>query len=594
VAPIKRWENLVEMFFDQAEKNADKAFLNSKQSEAWQSISWKDVADKICRLASSLEGLGVKRGDRVVLVSENRPEWLMADLAIMTVGAISVPTYTTYTARDYLHILENSGAKAAIVSTKSLARTFLKAAHQSDDLTDALVIEDPGLEQSLNVRVHLMDTLLSEADPQLGKWQVNAKETNRDDIACLIYTSGTGGAPKGVKIHHGAILHNCEGASCVIESLGLENNAFLSFLPLSHAYEHTAGQFLPISIAAQIWYAEGIEKLATNMEEAQPTIMVVVPRLFEMLRTRLSRQIEKEGGLKKKLFDRCIDIGTKHAKDPSSLSLWENILNPLLSLTVRRKVQKRFGGRVKALVAGGAPLSPDVGYFFSALGLPLLQGYGQTESGPVVSVNPPDAPRMHTVGKILEKTDVKIANDGEILIKGELVMKGYWRDEKTTAKTVIDGWLHTGDVGRIEDGYLEITDRKKDIIVNDKGDNVSPQRIEGMLALEDEIAQAMVYGDRKPHLVGLIVPDMEWLMEWSKKNGKSGGFKKLKDDPDLKKALSAAVNRINGRLSNVEKVRKVAIADEPFSIENEQMTPTLKVRRHVVNKTYHDVLEGLY
>ena len=274
------------------------------------------------------------------LSAKTAPEWLIADMAIMAVGAISVPSYTTYTARDYLHILDNCGAEVALVSTKALARTFLKAAHQSDDLKHAIVIEDPGLEQSLNVKVHLMDDLTAEAEGKLDHWREKADKITRDDIACLIYTSGTGGAPKGVQIHHGAILHNCEGASVIIEGLGLKNNAFLSFLPLSHAYEHTAGQFLPISIAAEIWYAEGIEKLATNMEEARPTIMVVVPRLFEMLRTRLTRQIEKDGGLKEKMFKRCIELGTKQAKDPSSLSLWEGIINHLLTLTVRRKVQK--------------------------------------------------------------------------------------------------------------------------------------------------------------------------------------------------------------------------------------------------------------
>jgi long-chain acyl-CoA synthetase len=582
------------MFFEQAKANAEKDFLFNKQNKEWHGQSWKSVAEKVGKLATALQGLGVKRGDRVVLVSENRPEWLIADLAIMATGAISVPTYTTYTARDYLHIIENSRASLAIISTKGLANTFLKAAHQSDELKNAVIIDDFKLEQGLNVEVHCWDSLLKASEPDMETWQSEAKDIGRDDIACLIYTSGTGGAPKGVKIHHGAILHNCEGATKIIEHIGLKNNVFLSFLPLSHAYEHTAGQFLPIALGAQIWYAEGIEKLASNMEEAAPTIMVVVPRLFEMLRTRLTRQMEKETKLKQKLFNRCIELGTKKAKGEEKLTILEYALNSFFDFTVRRKVQKKFGGKVKALVSGGAPLSPDVGYFFTALGLPLLQGYGQTESGPVVSVNPPGAARMHTVGKILDATTVKIAEDGEILIRGELVMKGYWQNDAATQKTVIDNWLHTGDIGKIEDGYLEITDRKKDILVNDKGDNISPQRIEGLLALETEIAQAMVYGDRKPHLVGLIVPDNEWLVEWAKQNKKPIRLAELADDPDLKKALAKAVDRINNRLANVEKIRKFSIAKEPFSIENEQMTPTLKVRRHAVNSVYGEQLEALY
>ncbi|MCJ9429932.1 AMP-dependent synthetase/ligase [Kordiimonas marina] len=592
--PIKRWPSLTAMFYEQAATFANKPFLHAKSDGAWKTLSWRETAEKVAKLAAGLERLGVGAGDRVVIVSENRPEWFIADLAIMTLGAITVPAYTTYTARDYLHILENSGAKAAVVSTKSLARTFLKAAHQSDDLEHTIVIEPTKIEQSLNVALHDWDTVLSTEDADIGNCQARVATTSRDDIACLIYTSGTGGAPKGVMIHHGAILHNCEGAATVIKELGLKGNSFLSFLPLSHAYEHTAGQCLPLSLGAEIWYAESLDKLAANMAETKPTIMVVVPRLFEMLRTRISRSVLKGGGAKARLFERCIELGTRISKG-EKLSVKEKIENAVLSLVVRRKVKGQFGGRLKALVSGGAPLAPDVGYFFAALGLPLLQGYGQTEAGPVISVNPPSAPKLHTVGKIFEQSEVMIAEDGEILVRGEQVMKGYWRDERTTERTIVNGWLHTGDIGRFdEDGYLEITDRKKDIIVNDKGDNVSPQRIEGMLALEDEIAQAMVYGDRRPHLVGLIVPDVEWLAGWAKENGKEGGLKDLASDPDLRKALDTAVARVNHRLSNLEKIRQFIIAPESFTIENEQMTPTLKLRRHVVKEVYGEALEGLY
>lgn len=589
------WQSLTAMFYAQAQKLAAMPLLYAKNDGAWQSLSWQDTAERVTKLASALEKMGVEAGDRVVLVSENRPEWLIADFAIMSLGAISVPTYTTNTARDHLHILENSGAKAAIVSTKALARTFLKAAHQSDELMHAVIMEDYALEQRLNVQVYGWDQVISAENADIEGFAARAQDAKRDDIACLIYTSGTGGLPKGVMLHHGSILHNSDGASGVIASLGLENNVFLSFLPLSHAYEHTAGQCWPLAIGAEIWYAESIEKLAANMAEARPTVMVVVPRLFEMLRTRITRGIEKEGGTKAKLFKRCLELGMKVQRDKEKLSLFEKLESLFLALTVKRKVQKQFGGRMKALVSGGAPLSPDVGYFFSALGLPLLQGYGQTEAGPVISVNPPAAPKMATVGKPFDGVTVKIAEDGEILIQGDLVMKGYWRDEKATNKALIDGWLHTGDIGILdEDGYLEITDRKKDLIVNDKGDNVSPQRIEGLLALEDEIAQAMVYGDRRPYLVGLIVPDTEWMVDWARKNKKPRKLEELRDDADFRKALTAAVNRVNGRLSNLEKVRRFEIATEPFSIENEQMTPTLKLRRHVVGEIYGETLTGLY
>lgn len=592
--PIKKWQSLTAMFFDQASTLSKKPLLFAKQDGRWQSLTWAETADKVVRLAAALEEMGVRAGDRVVIVSENRPEWLIADFAVMALGAISVPAYTTYTARDHLHILENSGAKAAVISTKALARTFLKAAHQSDELEHAITIEEVKLEQQVNVDIHHWDKLLAAHEPDIAKYRSLAQSVSRHDIACLIYTSGTGGAPKGVMIHHGAILHNSEAAAVVFNELGIEKNAFLSFLPLSHAYEHTAGQCWPLTIGAEIWYAENIEKLAANMAEAHPTVMVVVPRLFEMLRTRISRGILKGGGAKARMFNRAIELGSKKF-NKESLSFSEWVENKFLDLTVRRKVKQQFGGRLKALVSGGAPLAPDVGMFFASLGLPLLQGYGQTESGPIISVNPPAAPKIHTVGKLLSNTEVKIADDGEILVRGELVMKGYWHDDKATGRTIVDGWLHTGDVGRFdEDGHLEITDRKKDIIVNAGGDNVSPQRIEGMLALEDEIAQAMVYGDRKPHLVGLIVPDAEWMRDWAKENGKPNDLATLADDKDLRKALDEAVTRVNHRLSNLEKVRKFAVAGEPFTIENEQMTPTLKLRRHVVSEVYRDTLEGFF
>lgn len=588
-----RWNSLPEMFFAQAERYSSKALTHVKKDGAWTAESWSETREKVHRLAAFLTALGIGKGDRVVLLSENKPEFMIADLAIMAIGAISVPTYTTYTSQDYNHICDNSGARAGIVSSKALAKKFLVAAHESDAMTDVILVEDMNMSQAINTKIHLWeDALKTEADP--AALQVKSADMTREDTACLIYTSGTGGSPKGVMIHHGAILHNAEACQEVLRPIGIDKNSFLSFLPLSHAYEHTAGQFFPLSIGADIWYAEGLEKLAANMAEASPTIMVVVPRLFEMLRNRLTRQIEKEGGLKQKLFHRAIELGTIKAKG-ERLSFFEKIENRLLTLTVRAQVRKRFGGRIKALVSGGAPLNPDVGFFFAALGLPLLQGYGQTESGPVAAVNPPGKPKMHTVGPALANTDLTIAEDGEILIRGELVMKGYWNDPAATEKTVIDGWLHTGDIGVLdEDGYLQITDRKKDIIVNDKGDNVSPQRIEGMLALEEEIAQAMVYGDQKPYLVGLIVPDTEWLMLWARTEGKPRALAELRDDPDFKRAINDAVGRINGRLTNLEKVRKFVIADEAFTVENEQMTPTLKVRRHVIRDAYGEALEALY
>ncbi|WP_281301322.1 long-chain fatty acid--CoA ligase [Iodidimonas sp. MBR-14] len=587
--------NLVSLLFDQANKNGKKPFLYAKHDGRYQPQSWTDVADKVARLAAALMAQGIGRGDRVMLVSENRPEWLIADFAIMAAGAISVPAYTTSTTADYQHILNNSGARGVIISSPKLARMVLPAVHQSDHAEFVIAIDDTKLAQSINARILRLEDILAQQSACVERMQAAARQIRPDDIACLIYTSGTGGAPKGVMISHKAILHNCMGACDVLAEIGLSGNRFLSFLPLSHAYEHSAGQALPVAIGAEIFYAEGLDKLAANMAEARPTIMVVVPRLFEMLRQRVLRQVEKEGGLKEKLFHQALALGVKRHEQGGRLDLLDEIMDRLLDRLVRAKVRRRFGGRLKALVSGGAPLNRQVGSFFIGLGLPLLQGYGQTEAAPIISVNRPHQSKVNSVGPPMKGVEVKIAEDGEILVRGDLLMAGYWGDERATHLALREGWLHTGDIGQFDaDGHLFITDRKKDIIVSDKGENISPQRVEGMLSLEPEIAQVMIFGDEKPYLVGLIVPDAEWMAAWAKAAGHAPDLKALADNKDLHAALDKAVSRVNKRLASPEKLRRFALADEAFSIENEQMTPTLKIRRHVISKVYRNRIEGLY
>jgi len=378
--------------------------------------------------------------------------------------------------------------------------------------------------------------------------------------------------------HHGAVLHNVEGCTDIISTdFGWDDEVFLSFLPASHAYEHSGGQHFPIALGAQIYYAESLEKLASNIEEVRPTIMVVVPRLFEMLRTRILRSIESSSGLSRYLLRRALKIGADRYN--GALKPWQLPMDALLGVTVRRKVSAKVGGRVKAWVSGGAPLNPEVGLFFQSLGITFLQGYGQTEAAPVISCNRPSAGiRLDTVGVPLKNTEVRIAEDGEIMVRGENVMHGYWRNPDESARVLRDGWLATGDVGHFDDkGRIVITDRKKDLIVNDKGDNIAPQRIEGMLTLQPEIAQAMVYGDRRPHLVALLVPDAE-----------------IARAVDVQQRLQAALDRVNGDLSVIERVRRFVVADAPFAIENEQLTPSLKIRRHVISKAYGDRLSALY
>jgi long-chain acyl-CoA synthetase len=571
---LETFPNLVAMFFARAEQKGEAPFLWHKAEGAWVSQSWAEVARKVAALAEALRAMGLSPGDRVMLVSENRPEWCIADLGVMAAGCVTVPAYITNTERDHGHILENSGACAAIVSTPKLARNLLPALARSS-CNRLIAIEPIGHTHVGATRVFAWAALLREQPGDVAACAARAT-AGRDELACIIYTSGTGGAPRGVMQHHGAILHNVAACMEIVQSdFPTSDEVFLSLLPLSHAYEHSGGQHFPIGIGGEIYYSEGIDKLAANIEEVRPTIMVVVPRLFELLRARMLKTIEKQGRFAQWLLAKALAM-------PEKPGFADKPLDLLLSATLRKKVGKRFGGRMKALVSGGAPLNPEVGQFFSALGLTLLQGYGQTESGPVVSCNRPRAGiKLDTVGPPLMNTEVRIADDGEILVRGENVMHGYWRNEAETARVLKAGWLHTGDVGHLDAaGRIVITDRKKDIIVNDKGENVAPQRIEGMLTLEPEIAQAVVFGDRRPHLVGLIVPDAETAAG--------------KGPEEAHRLVSAAVDRINKGLSTPEKVRRVLIADEPFTIENGELTPSLKTRRHVLRTRYGDRLDALY
>lgn len=575
---LEHFPNLVTMFLTRAREKGEAPFLWDKVGGEWQSISWSETARRVAALAAGLKRLGMSPGDRVMLVAENRPEWLIADLGIMAAGCVTVPTYTTNTTRDHQHVLNNSEARAVIVSTQKLAKTLLPAVLFASSCNHVISIDEIITGQSPDVaQFHLWESLVS-GPADIGALEGAMARVGRGDLACLIYTSGTGGAPRGVCQHHGMILHNVEGCIDIIANdFGWDDELFLSFLPASHAYEHSGGQHFPVALGGQIYYAESLEKLAANIEEVRPTLMVVVPRLFEMLRAKIMKQVDKDGGLPAYLMSRAITIEAKRAAGKSVP--WDLPMDGILSLTLRRKVGRKFGGRIKAMVSGGAPLNPEVGLFFQAMGLTVLQGYGQTEAGPVVSCNRlRGGIRMDTVGPPMLGTEVRIAEDGEIMVRGEQVMQGYWRNPEASARVLQDGWLATGDVGHLDDkGRIVITDRKKDLIVLDKGDNVSPQRVEGMLTLQPEIAQAMVHGDRHPYLVGLLVPDPE-----------------IAGAPDVQQRLSAAVDRVNKDLNVIEKVRRFILAEEPFSVDNEQMTPSLKIRRHVIRAAYGERLDALY
>jgi long-chain acyl-CoA synthetase len=588
---LDTWPNLVAMLFDQAARRDETPFLWEKRDGAYRATSWGEAVAQVSALARALKAYGLGPGERVVLLSENAPHWAVADFAIMAAGGVTVPAYTTNTARDHAHILADSGATMAVVSTAALAAPLLEAAAATKTLTRVIAIEPP--RAPAHVAVSGWDEALAEGAGLAGDPAADAASIDRDSLACIIYTSGTGGAPKGVMLSHRAILANCVGAQDLLRELGLGDEVFLSFLPLSHAYEHSCGLMFPVSIGAQIYYAEGVEALTTNLVESRPTLMTAVPRLYEVMRTRILHGVRRAGGLKARLFWRAVELGRKRYED-GTLTLVERALDALLERLVRDKVRARFGGRLKALVSGGAPLNYEVGVFFTALGLRLLQGYGQTEAAPVVSCNPARRVKLRTVGPPITGTEVKIADDGEILVRGPLLMDGYWNQKRASAEALRDGWLHTGDVGVIDaDGYVQITDRKKDIIVNSAGDNISPQRVEGMLVLEPEVEQAMVTGDGRPHLVALVVPSAAFVEEWARAHGAAADLAALSGNEAFHKALAAGVERANAELSVIEKVRRFAIAT-PFTVENGTMTPTMKVRRHEIVKRYGAALEALY
>ncbi|MBN2751443.1 MAG: long-chain fatty acid--CoA ligase [Rhodospirillaceae bacterium] len=592
VPPYRTLATLPEFLELNAARTPEKPFLWAKKDGIYSSINWKETADQVKACAAGLAALGISPGDRVVLVSENRPEWLIADFGIMTAGAITVPTYTTNTVADHQHILSDSSPKAVIVSTPALA-TRLAEAITRENLPIPLITMLPFESNQHSVaEVRSWASLLASGTepPQIPG--------RRDDVACMIYTSGTGGSPKGVMLTHDNLITNCEGCWDHWNNLLPADGSarFLSFLPLSHSYEHTVGQSFPVTVGAHIYYAEGVDKLTQNMVSARPMLMTAVPRLYDLMRAKILAANAKHPAWRRAQFDLALKLGGKSMDDPNSLTPQETRRNRLLDSQVRTGVRARFGGTLKGMISGGAPLNPEIGRFFTALGVQILQGYGQTESAPVIAANRLPGAKMETVGPMFSCVTVRLAEDGEILVKGRSVMKGYWnRPEETAAAIDAEGWLHTGDVGLIDsDRHLVITDRKKDIIVNSGGDNVSPQRVEGLLTLAPEIGQTMVYGDQRPHLVALIVPSAAFASDFTAKAGKTDDLTQLITDPDFIKAMRGAIKRVNVTLSAIEQIRKFTLTAESFTVENDMMTPTMKIRRHVIRERYGDALEALY
>jgi long-chain acyl-CoA synthetase len=567
------WGSLPAMMLGLAAARPDRVMLRHWEQKAWQATTWRRFAERVAGLAAGLRAAGVAPGDRVLLVSENRPEFLIADVAIMAIGAVTVPTYVTNTVADHAHILGDCGARAAIVSSAALAERVVAAAARGGGLDLIIGMEGAPAAPSGGRALSYAD--IEAAPGDLGLLAAEVAQIPPGRLACLIYTSGTGGSPKGVMLPHRALLANREGVRPLIERLDVDGRPYLSFLPMSHSYEHTVGGFLLPSFGMEVVYSRGAERLAAEMAEFKPAIITAVPRLFEVLRGRITAQVEKDGGLKRSLFERALALGLRKLDGPP-LGLLERVQDAVLDRLVRDKIRARFGGGIQAMVSGGARLDPELSGFFLALGLPVIQGYGQSEAGPVISVNLPWSNDRFTVGAPLPGVTVRIAEDGEILVQGELVMDGYWGNPEASAAALQADeagrtWLHTGDVGRLDAAQrLVITDRKRDFIKLLGGDMVAPSKLEALLAGEPEIAQAVAAGEGMAGVVALLVA-AEGQAE----------------------SLAAAVARVNAKLSPIERIRRWAPVADPFTVDNGLLTPTMKVKRRMVIEKYRAAIAAM-
>ena len=559
--------NLVELFFINYKKQKKDNILLTSLKDNRNYFTWEKTFHSIKKLSSEIKKY-VNKGDRCLLISENRPEWFITDLSVMLSEAITVPAYTTYAEKDYEYIIENCNPKLIFVSNQEQFNKVKEIIKKKSFVTKIFSYEQLDIDSESYINVNKLFFNLDYQDLKIPDLSIKRK-----DPACIIYTSGTQGNPKGVILSHGGILNNCDGALDILKPLLTDQTRFLTWLPLSHSYEHTV-QFVQISVGAKIFYAESIEKLIKNMNDCKPQLMTAVPRFYQNLFQKINASFNKATGLKKSLVLKMLELGTKKInKQP--LTIIDKLIDNILEKIVRKKIKSQFGGELKTFVSGGGALDKEVGIFLNAIGLPTLQGYGLTETSPVVSCNPIDDIRVETVGPPFKGNEVKIAPDGEILVKGENVMLGYWNNEEETNKVLKDGWLHTGDIGIFENDYLKITDRKKDILITPGGDNISPVKIENELSNSKFIDQSIVYGDNKPYLVALLVLSEESL--------------NINHEQ-----IEKEINKINQNLAKIEQIKKFFIINEKFSIENGMLTPTLKLKRYKIVTKYKNQFEKLY
>ena len=564
--------NLNEIFESQKDKLRDKSLFWHKENGNWVSISWNEAGRQINILSEFLKIIEINKGDRVSIISKNSPFWCIADLAIMKIGAITVPAYTTSNENELLYLLNHSESKLALLDEEAYLK-IKKIKKKLIFTKKFILLENLKSTENKSFFIYHKDILNK-------KIITNSQETNidykisKDDTACIIYTSGTSANPKGVMLSHNSIKSNIEGAKIYLDDIKINNHKFLSILPLSHAYERTGGFLLPIYIGGEIFFSNNRDQLLNDLQFVNPTLMVAVPRLYDVLLKKISNSIKSKNKIIKYLFEKNLILGNKKYKN-ESLNVKDKFLDFIIDLTIRKNIKKIFGKNLMAFVSGGAALKQNAAIFFFSMGIKILQGYGQTEYSPIISITPFNKIKLDKVGKAIHLTEIKLSKDKEILVRGKSLMQGYWKDKKSTDKTIINGWLHTGDLGLFDDeNYLKILGRKNEMIVNSGGENIAPAPLEDLFLSYDEIDQIMIYGHEKPYLVALVYPSEE-----------------IKEN---KKLVRKIFDEVNNNLSLTKKIRKFYLIKNPFSIESSELTPTLKMKRRIIEKNYHKELQSLY
>ena len=574
---------LTQLFFENSLLYQNKTLFGFKKDGEWSHISWNEASDLVQDLSLGLHEIGVRKNDKISIIAENSYKWCVVDLAIISLGAITVPGYTTSNEDEIFYLLSHSEASVVFLNSKLLS-TIENILPKLDKIKHIVCIDEVK-STKLNKTINSFDNLIGKGSKSLSKSSFKEDTIHKvkeDDVVSIIYTSGTSSKPKGVMLTHKSIISNILGANELVKELEVKDHKFLSIIPLSHAYEHTAGFFLPLLIGAEIFFNENRDQIVNDLLSVKPSLMTAVPRLYEVLHKKINNQLSNQSKITQKLFSKTIELGTKKFEKHELLFI-EKLQDFALDKLVRKKIQKKFGGNLKAFISGGAALNEQVGLFFQSLGINILQGYGQTECSPLISCNPINNIKINSVGPVIKGIDIKLSKQNEILVKGNSLMKGYWKDKKNTNNVIIDGWLHTGDLGSIdEDGYLYISGRINEMIVNSGGENIAPVPIENLLMSYDEVEQALVCGHNRPFLISVLIPN-ETLLKANRSN-----VNKMKTD------FQNIINNVNKQLSQNKKIRKFILSDKLFSIENSQLTPTLKMKRRVIEAFYKDEIENLY